>query len=287
VPRSKDIDGSMGVPTFYGKELRWKRESAGLSLEETVAGSFYGKSYLSDIERGERRMPLDLARHVDQLLTTDGFFERRCEDVRRARRTGHAQYFEQILEAEKHAKSIEEWCPGVFPGLLQTPAYARAVIRATHPLSLDEEVEPKVSGRMARAVLFEEDHHTPSYWVILHESLLLDPILPPQEMAEQLDNVVQLAERRRIVPQLLLRKCGPHPFMLGTAKIMTFSDAPPLVYTESLHSGDTIDDPALVAEYRKSYDRLRAVALSPEASLAMIKATAEGYRNGTPTDRLE
>ncbi|MFH9131497.1 Scr1 family TA system antitoxin-like transcriptional regulator [Streptomyces griseoaurantiacus] len=287
MPRSKDIDGSMGVPTFYGKELRWKRESAGLSLEETVAGSFYGKSYLSDIERGERRMPLDLARHVDQLLTTDGFFERRCEDVRRARRTGHAQYFEQILEAEKHAKSIEEWCPGVFPGLLQTPAYARAVIRATHPLSLDEEVEPKVSGRMARAVLFEEDHHTPSYWVILHESLLLDPILPPQEMAEQLDNIVQLAERRRIVPQLLLRKCGPHPFMLGTAKIMTFSDAPPLVYTESLHSGDTIDDPALVAEYRKSYDRLRAVALSPEASLAMIKATAEGYRNGTQPDRLE
>ncbi|MFC9809693.1 helix-turn-helix domain-containing protein [Streptomyces griseoaurantiacus] len=287
MPRSKDIDGSMGVPTFYGKELRWKRESAGLSLEETVAGSFYGKSYLSDIERGERRMPLDLARHVDQLLTTDGFFERRCEDVRRARRTGHAQYFEQILEAEKHAKSIEEWCPGVFPGLLQTPAYARAVIRATHPLSLDEEVEPKVSGRMARTVLFEEDHHTPSYWVILHESLLLDPILPPQEMAEQLDNVVQLAERRRIVPQLLLRKCGPHPFMLGTAKIMTFSDAPPLVYTESLHSGDTIDDPALVAEYRKSYDRLRAVALSPEASLAMIKATAEEYRNGTQPDRLE
>ncbi|WP_328918572.1 helix-turn-helix transcriptional regulator [Streptomyces jietaisiensis] len=287
MPRSKDIDGSMGVPTFYGKELRWKRESAGLSLEETVVGSFYGKSYLSDIERGERRMPLDLARHVDQLLTTDGFFERRCEDVRRARRTGHAQYFEQILEAEKHAKSIEEWCPGVFPGLLQTPAYARAVIRATHPLSLDEEVEPKVSGRMARAVLFEEDHHTPSYWVILHESLLLDPILPPQEMAEQLGNIVQLAERRRIVPQLLLRKCGPHPFMLGTAKIMTFSDAPPLVYTESLHSGDTIDDPALVAEYRKSYDRLRAVALSPEASLAMIKATAEGYRNGTQPDRLE
>ncbi|MDQ0811555.1 transcriptional regulator with XRE-family HTH domain [Streptomyces sp. B3I7] len=286
MPRSKDIDGSMGVPTFYGKELRWKRESAGLSLEETVAGSFYGKSYLSDIERGERRMPLDLARHVDQLLATDGFFERRCEDVRRARRTGHAQYFEQILDAEKRAKTIEEWCPSVLPGLLQIPAYARAVIRATHPLSLDEEVEPKVSGRMARAVLFDEDHHAPSYWVILSESLLLDPIMPPQEMAEQLQHVVELAERRRIVPQVLLRKCGPHPFMLGTAMIMTFSDAPPLVYTESLHSGDTIDDPALVAEYRKSYDRLRAAALSPEASLAIVKATAEGYLNGKQPDRL-
>ncbi|MFH9571139.1 helix-turn-helix domain-containing protein [Streptomyces sp. NPDC017454] len=283
----KDIDGSTSVPTFYGKELRWQRERAGLSLEALVEGSFYGKSYLSDIEHGQRRMPLDLARHADQVLGTDGFFERRCEDVRQARRAGHAEYFEQVLEAETRAKAIEEWCPSLFPGLLQTPAYARAVVLATHPLSLDEDVEPKVSARMARASLFEEDHHTPSYWAILHESLLVHPILPPREMAEQLDRVVELAERRRIVPQIVLRTCGPHPFMVGTAKLLTFPDAPPLVYTESLHSGVTIDDPALVEEYRKSYDRLRAVALSPEASLARIKAAAGDYRNGEQPDRLE
>ncbi|MBQ1094595.1 helix-turn-helix transcriptional regulator [Streptomyces sp. b94] len=283
----KDIDGSTSVPTFYGQELRWQRERAGLSLEALAEGSFYGKSHLSDIERGERRMPLDLARHADQVLGTDGFFERRCEDVRKARRGGHAEYFEQVLEAEKRAKTIEEWCPSLFPGLLQTPAYARAVVLATHPLSLDEDVEPKVSARMARASLFEEDHRTPSYWAILHESLLTDRILRPREMAEQLDRVVDLAERRRIVPQIVLRTCGAHPFMVGTAKLLTFPDAPPLVYTESLHSGVTIDDPALVEECRKSYDRLRAVALSPETSLARIKAAAGDYRNGEQPDRLE
>jgi hypothetical protein len=37
----KDIDGSAGVPAFYGKELRWKREEARLTLLETVEGSFY------------------------------------------------------------------------------------------------------------------------------------------------------------------------------------------------------------------------------------------------------
>lgn len=285
--RRKDIDGSMSVPTFYGKELRWKREAAGLSLEELVEGSFYGKSLLSDIERGERRMPVELARHVDRALGTDGYFERGCEDVRKARRAGHAPYFEQVLEAEKRAKSIEEWCPTVFPGLLQTPAYARAVVRATHPLALDDEVEPKVSARMARAQLFDDDHRVPEYWVIMHESLLMDSILPGPEMAEQLDRVAGLAERRRIVPQVLLRTCRPHPFMLGNAMTMTFPDAPPLVYTESLHSGVTIDEGGLVEEYRKSYDRLRAVALSPETSLAMIKSAAEDYRNGKHPHRLE
>ncbi|GAA0633216.1 helix-turn-helix transcriptional regulator [Streptomyces thermocarboxydovorans] len=232
-------------------------------------------------------MPLDLARHVDRVLGTDGFFERHCEHVRRARRAGHASYFEHVLEMERRAKSIEEWCPSLFPGLLQTAAYARAVVQATHPLALDDEVEPKVSARIARAAIFEEDHHTPSYWVILHESLLVDPILAGRQMAEQLDRVVELTERRRIVPQILLRTSGPHPFMVGTAMLLTFADAPPLVYTESLHSGVTIDDPALVEEYRKSYYRLRAVALSPEASLARIKAAAEDYRHGEQPDRPE
>ncbi|WP_309032940.1 helix-turn-helix domain-containing protein [Streptomyces alfalfae] len=285
--RRKDIDGSMSVPTFYGKELRWKREAAGLSLEGLLEGSFYGKSYLSDIEHGERRMPLDLARHVDRVLGTDQFFERHCEDVRRARRGPHAAYFEKVLEAERHAESIEEWCPSTFPGLLQTAAYARTLVRSAHPYARDEQVEEKVQARLARARLFEDDHAIPEYWAILHESLLLDPIVSPQQMAEQLEGIVELAERRRITPQIVPRKCGAYPLMASPITVMTFPDAPPLLYIEASYSGDTIDDPALVQQYRKAYDRLRAAALSPKASLARIKAAAGDYRHGEQPDRLE
>ncbi|MFC8099534.1 helix-turn-helix domain-containing protein [Streptomyces sp. NPDC057363] len=283
----KDIDGSTSVPTFYGKELRWQRERVGLSLEALVEGSFYGKSYLSDIEHGERRMPVDLARHADRVLGTDGFFERRCEDVRKARRGPHAAYFEKVLEAERHAESIEEWCPSTFPGLLQTAPYARTLVRAAHPQASEEHVDEKVQARLARARLFEDDHATPEYWAILHESLLLDPIVPPGEMVAQLDRIVELAERHRITPQIVPRKCGAYPLMAASIMVMAFRDAPPLVYTEASYSGSTIDDPALVKQYRKAYDRLRAVALSPETSLARIKAAAGDYRNGQQPDRLE
>ncbi|MFD8523076.1 helix-turn-helix transcriptional regulator [Streptomyces capillispiralis] len=276
----KDIDGSTGVPTFYGSELRWKREEAGLTLQQLVEGSFYGPSHLSEIERGTRRMPAELAEHVDRVLGTDGFFRRRCEDVRRAKRRGHASYFERVLEAEKHAETIEEWSPTLIPGLLQTDAYARAVTRSAHPLAPDEEVEEKVSARLTRGRLFEDSHKTPEYWVILPESLLRQPILPPEQNAEQWQRVTELARRHRIVTQILPWNCGPHPLMLGTAMVMTFSDAPPLVYTESQYSGDTIDDPALVKQYRKAYDRLRAAALPLEASLALIERAAEDDRNG-------
>ncbi len=69
--------------------------------------------------------------------------------------------------------------------------------------------------------------------------------------------------------------------MMGSARLMTFRDAPPVVYTEGLHSGQLIDDPGLVCLYRESYDLLRAAALPPEASLAMVEEAAEDFRNGT------
>ncbi|WP_149184055.1 helix-turn-helix transcriptional regulator [Streptomyces sp. TRM49041] len=279
-----DIDGSQSVSCFYGKELRYQREKAGLTMAELVEGSFYGVTLLSEIERGQRSMPVELARHADRILKTDGYFERGCDDVRKARRQGHAKYFERVLEAERHALTIEEWCPTVVPGLLQTKAYARAVVRATHPLEADEETDAKVNGRLARSSLFEDDHNRPQYWVVLHESVLRQPILTPARMAEQLDRIAALVRRRRIFSQMLPWNAGAHPFLLGTAMIMTFADAPPLVYTESLHTGHTVDDPALVAAYRTSYDLLRAAALPPEASLAMIESAAEDYRNGKQPD---
>ncbi|AXE22152.1 XRE family transcriptional regulator [Streptomyces globosus] len=275
----KDIDGSVSVPAFYGKELRWKREAAGLTLQQTVEGSFYGASYLSEIERGHRRMPEDLARHVDRVLKTDGFFARCCEDVRKARRGAHAEYLAPVVEAEARALAIDEWSNSLIPGLLQTEAYARAVINSTHPRDLAEEVEAKVRARMQRAALFE-DPKRPEYWTILHECLVRQSLLPSTEMAEQLDHIAALARRRRIVPQVLPWSAAVQPFLGTPLLLMEFEAEPPFAYTESPYHGQVVDDPALVKRYRRSYDRLRAAALPPEESLALIEQAAEEYRNG-------
>nr|WSY54090.1 helix-turn-helix transcriptional regulator [Streptomyces sp. NBC_00886] len=283
MPLRKDPDASANVPSFYGAELRFKREEAGLTLEQLAEGSFRGIPFLSQIERGERRMPLDLARHVDKALDTDGFFERRCEDARKAKQSGHAEYFADVVELEQHAETIEDWAPMIVPGLLQTANYARAIVRAAIPRAFDAEVEEKVQARMGRAHLFKSET-PPKFWAVLDESLIRRRVLPDEQMTELLDHIAQMVRDTRSVLQIVPETTGVHPFMMGMTRMMTFADAPPVVYTESLHSGQLIDYPALVKDYRESYDLLRAVALSPEASLSMIETAAEDYRNGKPRD---
>lgn len=278
MPARKDPDASTSVPCFYGAELRFKREAAGLTLEQLAEGSFRGISFLSQIERGERRMPIDLAKHVDERLGTDGFFQRRCEDAAKARRVGIAEYFADVAELERHAEAIEEWAPMLVPGLLQTKAYASALMRAAMPRASDDEIEVKVSARLGRAELLYGEA-PPKFWAILDESLIGRRVLPPAGMAELLAHIAEVVRSTRSILQFVPETAAAHPLMMGMVKIMTFDDAPPLVYTEGQHSGQVIDYPALVKGYRESYDLLRAAALPPEASLAMIEEAAEDYRN--------
>lgn len=279
MPPRKDPDASVSVPAFYGAELRFKREAAGLTLERLAEGSYRGISFLSQIERGERRMPLDLAQHVDERLGTDGFFQRRCEDARKARQGGHAEYFADVAEMERYAETIEDWAPMIVPGLLQTAAYTRAIVRAAMPRASTTVVEEKVKARMRRAGLFEQAK-PPEFWAILDESVIRRRVLARQQMAELLEHIATVVEATRSIVQIVPETTATHPLMMGMTRTMTFPDSPPVVYTESLHSGQLIDYPPLVKEYRRSYDLLRAVAMPPEASLAMIEDAAKDYRNG-------
>ncbi|MFJ4687705.1 helix-turn-helix domain-containing protein [Streptomyces sp. NPDC091377] len=278
MPAKKDPDASVSVPCFYGAELRYLREQAGLTLEQLAEGSFRGVSFLSQIERAERRMPVDLARHVDRRLGTNGFFERRCEDTAKARSLGHSQNFEDVPDLEKQAESLEEWHPQVVPGLLQTEAYIRGFIRVVAPETPPTTVEERVNARMARAELWKRADR-PTYWVILKESVIRDAALPASVMAEQVEHIAALIRSTQSILQIVPATTLWHPLMHGMAKIMTFADAPPLVWSDTNFVGQMVDFPTLIHRYRRSYNLLRAVALPPDASLTLIDEAARTYRD--------
>ncbi len=163
------------------------------------------------------------------------------------------------------------------PGILQTAAYTRAVMPAGNPFITDEYIEEKVAARGERAQILNVAAR-PTYWAILHEHVLRMPVGGATAMAEQLDHVVRLVRQRRVLVQVLPYSVGAYPLMGRMVQLMEFEDGPPTAYTEAVYSGNLLDDPALVMRVQETYDLLRAAALPPEASLALIESAAEDHR---------
>ncbi|MFE9097780.1 DUF5753 domain-containing protein [Streptomyces sp. NPDC007264] len=163
------------------------------------------------------------------------------------------------------------------PGLLQTAEYTRAVTLASNPFVAEEYIQEKVAARVERARILD-DTARPAYWVILHEHVVRVPVGGDAGMAAQLDHITGLARQRRLLVQVLPTNVGAYPLMGRMVRLFEFEDAPPTGYTEAVYSGNLLDDPALVKRVQETYDLLRAAALPPEASLALIESAEEDHR---------
>lgn len=267
------LDPYTSPRAFYGAELRRVREAAGLSQGQLGERVFCSASYVSQFESAKRRPQRDLSMQFDDVLGSGMHFERLCE---LARQSKHPEYFADAAELEKLAKTISEYAPMLVPGLLQTAGYARAITRATSPLASEEEVEEHVRARLDRQRLLREPT-APQLWAVIHETVLRVPMGGAAVMCEQLLHVAELGRTRRIMVQVLPFTAAAHAVVNGMASLMTFSDAPPVVYTEGAGTGQLIEEPALVEQSQKSYDHVRAAALSPVASLTLLESVAEDY----------
>ncbi|MFD6167750.1 helix-turn-helix domain-containing protein [Streptomyces coeruleorubidus] len=265
---------------FFGTELKRRREEAGLTQVELGSRVFVSGGYIGQFEQAIRKPQLDVAQRIDEVLQTDGIFERLCRKLIDDKR--YAEYFAGVVELEGRAGQICEFAPTLVPGLLQTAAYARAVTVAANPFVTDEYIEEKVTARLERARILE-DATRPEYWVILHENVLRVQVGGGETMAAQLDHIARLVRQRLVMVTALPYSAGAHPSMGGMLTLMEFDDAPPVAYTETSFSGTLVDDPGVVKNAQRAYDLLRVAALSPEASLALIESAAEDYRRCTST----
>lgn len=265
---------------FFGAELKRRREDAGITQAELGLRVFVSGAYIGQFEQAIRKPQLDIAQRIDEALQTDGIFERLCRKLIDDPR--YADYFAKAAELEALATKICEFAPALVPGLLQTAEYARAITLAMNPFAADEYIEEKVSGRVERGRILKGATR-PVYWVILHENVLRIPVGGAAVMARQLEHVAALARERTVLVQVLPYAAGAYAVMTGDLRLMEFEDAPPTAYTEAVYSGNLLDDPAVVKRAQSAYDQLRAAALSPEASLALIESAAEDHRRCAST----
>jgi hypothetical protein len=164
-------------------------------------------------------------------------------------------------------------------GLLQTKAYAAAVERYG-PLQLtDEQILQRVDVRLARQSVLHREVDPLESVSLIAEAALRENVGGPDVMAEQLDHLIEVAQRPnvdvRILPadgravvvrggfELLTRPGDVQPFM-----VVTF-DVGGVNYEE----GDYKIEPFVTM-----FDHLMGSALSAPDSIDHIEAIREDYR---------
>ncbi|MFI2203258.1 helix-turn-helix domain-containing protein [Streptomyces sp. NPDC020192] len=266
-----------------GKRLQELREASGLSREEAARVLRVASATVRRMEMAEVALKIP---YVQVLLDTYGVPEEEAAAFVRlaeeANQPGWWQRFHDVLpdwfslyvSLEGAARIIRSYEPHFVPGLLQTEEYARAVMEAgTIGQTSPQTVERHVSLRLERQRLLERDD-PPHLWVIMDETVLRRPVSTrPEVMRDQLDRLLEFAERDRVTLQIAEFAAGPHPGTYAPFTLFRFAEPelPDMVFTEYLTGALYLDSRREVAAHLEVLDHMTARAASAQRTRTLLR----------------
>lgn len=253
----------------FGRELARVREMTGMTQGRLANHLGVSSSHVSNLERGYRTPKGQAVALADKVLSAEGRLVRLWEELTNS---GRSAWLEELADLERGAVAIMESQIALFPSLLQTEEYARALVTTLSPWMTPGEVDTSVRVRRERAERFVSAQ-TPIHWAVVDQTAVTRHIGTDSLMKSQLSHVVDLMEKGRISLQIVT---GRHPGLVGPFKIISPSSAPDVVYAESAHSGQIIDAPEDVRRFRLTFGAVQAAALSLEESARLVERTLEG-----------
>jgi hypothetical protein len=287
-------DGSAG-PTalrmLLGAHLRRLREERGITREAAGYEIRGSESKISRMELGRVRLK---ERDVADLLTLYGVTDEQERAVLLARaREASTQgwwhgysdvtpnWFQSYLGLEAAATLIRTYEVQFVPGLLQTEAYARAVVILGHEQASDAEVERRVQLRMDRQLLLVRPD-APRLWAVVDEAALRRPVGGTAVMRDQLEALIDITSRPNVQVQVIPLDAGGHAAAGGSFTILRFAaeELPDVVYIEHLTSALYLDKREDVEQYAQAVNRLSIEAEPPARTTEVLKEIRKDLGKG-------
>lgn len=253
----------VSLAAFFGSELRRYRERRGWSQPYLSSLLPWSESLVGKIERGERLPPEGFGAYADKIFDlpeTLSHLEKLCHEA--------PSWFTRFVALEASATKISMWDMRLVPGLLQTPEYARVVVRATQPRAADETVEEVVADRMARQLILDRPN-PPILSITLHESVVRQPLPDTAIARRQIEHLMELARRPYVTLRVLPYAAACIAGASGPFYIFGFADQPDVGTAEGRGLGRLIDGEELT-DLSLIYDRLTAAALTEERSIGLL-----------------
>ncbi|MDT0318629.1 helix-turn-helix domain-containing protein [Streptomyces millisiae] len=251
------------------EELLQLREESGMSLGDLSEATTYDRSYLGKLERGERLGDLDTAKRLDEVYGT----RRSLQNLwSLAKDDAYLGRYQRYMALENLARVLQVYVPQTIPGLLQTEEYAREQLWSMpHRADEADGFEEQLVLRLNRQRILRRDNSAPHLRAVLDEAVFSRPLRDRDAWKRQLQRLLDDAELPNVTIQVLPFETGLHYLLGGSLTIMWLPDGTCAVYSEGSSSGEMIEEPEEVEQYRLSYDEVSALALSPKDSLEFIR----------------
>lgn len=265
-------------------QLRRLREAAGLTGEQVASQLDWADSKISRIETAKSGVqPADL-RHLMTIygITDDAEREALLQVARDSKKKGWWQKYNDVLPdwfqgyvgLEGGAAEIQTYETEIIPGLLQTPDYARAVTEATLVKADAGLIARAVELRMARQQAITRDDDPADLWAIISEAALQRVAGTAKIQREQLEHMIELAERPNVTIQVLPMSAGVTPAWNGPFVVLTFEPGDQVVYLENLTSSLFLEEDLETKTYSVTFDHLQGAAIAPPQSIDHIAEAA-------------
>ncbi|WP_244790297.1 helix-turn-helix transcriptional regulator [Streptomyces sp. BJ20] len=252
----------------YGKLVRLFRERAELTQQALADAIGYSMEQVASVEQGRRPAKAVFTEAAERVLDAGGALRVLQPDVDRARLPLFFQDF-ALLEAE--AVSRFSYDPMLVPGLLQTEAYAQALLEAHFPPLDAETVEQRVAARMARQSLLTRRNPPLVFVFIVEESAIRRVIGNTAVMRQQLARLLECSAMRNVELQIMPTARGAHSGLNGPMVLLESTDRKQHVYVEAQDIVSVRSDRHEVSEFWLRYGTLRTQALNTEESSCLIE----------------
>ncbi|MEU6590448.1 helix-turn-helix transcriptional regulator [Streptomyces sp. NPDC046881] len=262
-----DDDWALAVVATVGRQLRLRREAAGMRVGEFAVAVGYGEDLVYKIEAGKRIPRPEYLDTADEVLGAKGLIAAMREDVKKVR---YPKKVRDLAQLEARAVEIGVYECSSIAGLLQTPDYARALFEVRQPPYPAEEVERLVAARMARLSVFDRSP-APSLSFVLEEATLRRRVGGTMVRKQQFERLLEVGRLNNVSPQVMPMDSVAHPGMSGRIELLKFEDGTAVGRSDGAFNGRPASDPRQLRILDLRYGTIRAQALPPGETLALIE----------------
>lgn len=271
-----------------GAELRRLREQSNLTGDDVAAELAWSAAKVSRIETAKSSAALG---DVSKLLALYGINGTRYGELMAlaedARRLGWWKDFNDLnpdsdyaefIGMEDEADTALQWETATIPGLLQSEAYARAIIEGWNTISMPppSEIDNIIKVRIRRQMVLTRPNPL-TLQIVLDESALLRRYGTAEIMRAQMLQLLEYTELDNVQLRVLPLN-GPHPIVAEPFILLQFAQVhdvtfPDIVHTEGLMASH-VDNELYTHRFRLAYETLVSHALTVQQSRKLIFSAA-------------